>query len=190
MARRHDGDGYFMFFSCLAVLINTGLEWNVWWVEKKLELHQVIVWVWFAWALFTTLFCIVFILSSVVEFFDRNMSRREHVSSAVNNDEAIAVLHDVPRIIISTIILVLYKEYYSCTNQSKPTPAADGSDGLETVRAIWRSSIASFIKTVYHCIRKKSQSDDSTTCNSCCCISILNVFILISTIWLQNVGVC
>ena len=190
MARRHGSDCCFMFFSCLFVFINTVVEWNVWRVEKKLELHQVIVWIWFVWPIFTTLFCIVFIWSSVVEFFDRNMSRRQHVSSAVNNDEAIAVLHDAPRIVISIIILAMYVQYYSCTNRSKPTPAADGSDGLETVRAIIWSNIASSIKTVYHCIRKNSQSDDSPTCNTCCCIIIFNVFILISTIWLQNVGVC
>ena len=182
-----------MFFSCLFVFINTGLEWNVWRVEKnQLHVRQVVVWIWFAWAFFTTLCCIGFILFSFGQYDDRNMSRREHVSSAVDMDTTIAVLHDTSRIIISIMTLVMYVEHYRCTNRSKPTPAADGSDGLETVRAIWISSIASFIKTVYHYIRKKSQSDDSTTCNSsCCCIIILlNVFILISTIWLQDVGVC
>ena len=190
MARRHDGDGRFMFFSCLFVLINTVVEWNVWRVEKKLELHQVIVWIWFAWAIVTTHCCIVFIRSSVVEYFDRNMSRREHVSSAVKNDETIAVLHDTSRIVISTIILLLYVKYYSCTNQSKPTPAADGSDGLETVRAICWSNIASSIKTVYHCCRKMSQSDNSPTCDSCSCIIICNISIFVFTLWLLYVGVC
>ena len=178
MARRHDEDCCFMFFSCLFVLINTGLEWNVWWVEKKLELHQVIVWVWFAWPIFTTLCCIGFIWSSVDEFFNRNMSRREHVSSAVDMDATITGLHDVPRIIISIIILIFYL-HYTCKNRSKPTPAADGSDGLETVRAICWSNIASSIKTVYHCCRKMSQSDDSPTCKSCCYIIICNILIFV-----------
>ena len=189
MARRHDGDCCFMFFSCLFVFLNTGLEWNVWWVEKKLELPQVLVWIWIALAIFTTHCCIRFIRSSFEQYFDRNMSRREHVSSAVDMDTNIAVLHDTSRIIISIIILVLYTEY-RCKNRSKPTPAADGSDGLETVRAIWRSNIASSIKTVYHCLRKKSQRDDSPTCNSCCCIIIFNIFLFVFTLWLQDVGVC
>ena len=134
-----------MFFSCLAVLINTGLEWNVWWVERKLELHQVIVWIWFALAIITTLCCFVFIFCAC---------------SAVHTDAAITGLHDGVHCLISLVILALYTYYYSysCTDQ---TPVADesGLDGLETVRAILGSSFVSFIISVCRFIRKWCQSD-------------------------------
>ena len=121
-----------MFFSCLFVLINTVAEWNVWWVERKLELHQVKVWIWLVLAVITTLCCFVFIFCAC---------------SAVQMDAAITGLHDGVHCLISLVILAMYYHYYSCTDQ---IPVADesGLDGLETVRAILGSSFASFENVV------------------------------------------
>ena len=179
-----------MIFSCLAVFINTVAEWNVWWVEKKLELRQAVVWIWFVWALITTLCCIVFIISSVCEHLDRYM--REECSTVVM-DAVITFLHDVPRIIISIIILVMYIHYYSCKNQSKSTPAADGSDGLETVRAILGSSIVSCLTTAYRYITKEAQNDHEATtayANYYCSIIFYNVVIITLALLLWDVGLC
>ena len=206
MARRNDGDFCHVIFICLAMLMNNLTDWNVWWVEEKLALRQATVLIWFLGTIFTTLCSVVFITLSVQEYRDRNMSRREHISSAVDMDATITGLHDGLQCLISFIILVLYTYYYyhSCTDQSKPIPVADenGLDGLNTVRAILVSSIASCIMIVYHFFRKYRQSDDTSYCTgtdlcdfwNLCNISIIiifcNIIIVVFALWLRHKGVC
>ena len=175
-----------MFFSCLAVLINTVTDWNIWWVEEKLE---VTMFIWKCFTSFITFGCIVTSIVTLIEYCDRNMSRSQHLSNAVQMDAAITALHDGVQCLLSFVILALYTYYYyySCT---KPILVADenGSDGLETVRAIFISSTASFIMTAYRFIRKLQYNNDNTCFYGL--IITCNVIIIIFAFLLWYVGVC
>ena len=193
---RDGSDCCFMFFSCLFVFINTVADWNIWWVEEKLEVAMLTRLLWPLITSSITIGCIVFSILSFKEYSDRTISRREHVSGAVQIDAAITGLHDGVQCIISFIILASYTYYYyySCTDQSKPIPVADesGLDGLETVRAILGSSFASFIISVCRFIRKWFQSDNTQKSFNILyvLIIIVNIIIMVFALWLRHVGVC
>ena len=196
MARRTGEDLGCMIFSCLFVFINTVTDWNIWWVEEKLEVAMLTRLIWPLITSSITIGCIAFSILSFKEYSNRTISRREHVSGAVQIDAAITGLHGV-QFLISFIILASYTYYYyySCTDQSKPTPVADesGLDGLKTVRAILGSSFASFIISVCRFIRKCFQSDDDTqeSINILyVLIIIVNIIIMVFALWLRHVGVC
>ena len=198
MARRTGEDLGCIVLSCLAVLINTATDWNIWWVEEKLEVTMLTRFIWTSITSVITISCIVFSIMSFNKYSNRTISRREHISSAVEADAAITGLQDGVQCLMSFVILVTYTYYYyySCTDQTKPTLVADGVsgvDGLNTVRAILGSSFASFISSVYHFIRKCCQSDDDTQQSIdilYVLIIIFNVIIMIFAIWLRHVGVC
>ena len=119
-----------------------------------------------------------------------------HLCSAVQTDAVITGFHDGVHCLISLVILAAYTYYYShsCTDQSKPNPAADesGSDGLETVTAILESSIFSCLTTAYRYITKYFQNDGTQRYIGICYVLIIifNVIIMVFALCLRYVGVC